>query len=216
MAKLKDNKSEKKQIWSQWLETLQQESWQLELLISGLALFGIYESKSFIDEVILGFRTHSHGSSTLFTAPLILLLKSGWLIFFLNLLVHVILRGLWIGAIGLRYVSRDIDYEALDYSDVFTKYLKKKVGDYDDFIERLEKICSVLFAYTFLLFLLLMSLLLFFFQLFALGAIIPGEDQSLKGFVAIAYFLLGFIVFVDICTFISFLVSLLCLFYIDL
>lgn len=200
MAKLKDNKSEKKQIWSQWLETLQQESWQLELLISGLALFGIYESKSFIDEVILGFSTHGHGDSGLFTAPLILLLKSGWLIFFLNLLVHVILRGLWIGAIGLRYVSRDIDYEALDYSDVFTKYLKDKVGDYDDFIERLEKICSVLFAYTFLLFLLLMSLLLFFFQVFLLGVIIPGDDQSLKGMVAILYFLLGFIVFVDFIT----------------
>ena len=27
--------------FSQWLEKLQQESWQLELIISGIALFGI-------------------------------------------------------------------------------------------------------------------------------------------------------------------------------
>ena len=36
---------DKKALFSEWLENLQQESWQLELLISGLALFGIWESQ---------------------------------------------------------------------------------------------------------------------------------------------------------------------------
>ena len=36
---------DKKALFSEWLEKLQQESWQLELLISGLALFSIWESQ---------------------------------------------------------------------------------------------------------------------------------------------------------------------------
>jgi len=125
-------------------------------------LFGIYEGKSWIDDLILGLSNNTYSSAGSLVAFLEVLLECGWTIFFINLLIHVILRGLWIGAIGLRYVSQDIDYNSLDYSTRFTQYLRKQVGDYDDFIERLERFCSILFAYTFLLFLLLLSLLLFF------------------------------------------------------
>jgi len=65
----------------------------------------------------------------------------------------------------LRHVSGEIDYERLNYSHFFTNYLEKKVGDYDDFIERLERICSVIFSYTFLLFLLFLSTLVYLFVL---------------------------------------------------
>ena len=66
-------------------------------------------------------------------------------------MLHVILRGLWIGALGLRYVSGDIDYKELNYSEKFTKYLKKKVGSFDKYISRLEDYCSIIFAISFLL-----------------------------------------------------------------
>jgi hypothetical protein len=68
-----------------------------------------------------------------------------------NLILHVILRGLWIGALGLRYVSGDIDYEQLKYSEKFTNYLKKRIGSFDRYIATLEDYCSVLFAVSFLL-----------------------------------------------------------------
>ena len=68
-----------------------------------------------------------------------------------NLLIHVILRGLWIGALGLRYVSGDIDYEVLNYSPKFTNYLKKRIGSFDKYIASLENYCSVIFAISFLL-----------------------------------------------------------------
>ena len=64
----------------------------------------------------------------------------------LNLIIHVVLRSLWIGALGLRYISGDIDIEKLNYSKRFTNYLKKKIGSFDDYIEKLEKLCSVIFA----------------------------------------------------------------------
>ena len=200
----KDNIS-RKQFFRKWLEQLQQESWQLELLISGFALFGIYEGKSWIDDLILGLSNNTYSSAGSLVAFLEVLLECGWTIFFINLLIHVILRGLWIGAIGLRYVSQDIDYNSLDYSTRFTQYLRKQVGDYDDFIERLERFCSILFAYTFLLFLLLLSLLLFFslYWLSMILAIKLGSSSQPEGWLiglGLVYLVLGFIVFIDFAT----------------
>ncbi len=191
-----------KELFRKWLEKLQQESWQLELLISGFALYGIYESKSFISEISL---YSDKVSNPFFINVLTTLLNVGWKIFFINLLVHVILRSLWIGAIGLRYVSGEIDYERLNYSEKFTTYLEKKVGDYDDFIEKLERICSVLFSYTFLLFLFFLSAFLFF--IIGIIPIILLETMEFEKLQKIApylnilwvipYFLFSLVVFVD-------------------
>ena len=192
-----------KSIFKEWLEKLQQESWQLELIISGFALFGIYSSKGALVDLML---YQENIANDVFVEPLILLFQIGWKIFFLNLLIHVILRSLWIGAIGLRYVSADIDYEALNYSNLFTKYLRRKVGDYDDFIERLERICSVLFSYTFLLFLLFLSAIAFIIGI-ALPFIllnwfgIPEEEVMVYGiWWILPYMFLGIIVFLDFIT----------------
>jgi len=48
---LGDTNKTKKGFFSEWLEQLQQESWQLELLISGLALFGIWESRGLLQRL---------------------------------------------------------------------------------------------------------------------------------------------------------------------
>ncbi|MGB4960699.1 MAG: hypothetical protein WBO36_14550, partial [Saprospiraceae bacterium] len=41
-------KDHQKSVFKEWLEKLQQESWQLELLISGFAIFGIYSARGLI------------------------------------------------------------------------------------------------------------------------------------------------------------------------
>ena len=66
-------------------------------------------------------------------------------------MIHVILRGLWIGALGLRYVSGDIEFDKLNYQNKFTGYLKKKIVSFDRYVARLENYCSVMFAVSFLL-----------------------------------------------------------------
>ncbi|MEM9545674.1 MAG: hypothetical protein AAGA77_06860 [Bacteroidota bacterium] len=198
MAK-QDNKS----IFSEWLEKLQQESWQLELLISGLALFGIYESQDLLIELRMYVANNSEGTTRVTQNFFISILEVGWKIFFINLLVHVILRGLWIGAIGLRYVSQDIDYKALNYSQYFTDMLQNKVGEFDDFIERLERICSVLFAYTFLLFLLFFSISFFFFQIIFIASFTNEVSQTqalILSIIISLYLFIGLIVFIDFIT----------------
>ncbi len=129
------------------LEKLQEESWQLELLISGFAIFGLftaYEPINFYLEEALA--TGQDYKRAIFTVA-----KISCIILIFSLLIHVLLRGLWIGALGLRYVSGDIDYEELNYGEKFTKYLKKRVGSFDKYIATLENYCSIIFAASFLL-----------------------------------------------------------------
>ncbi|MGC1473817.1 MAG: hypothetical protein WA775_14580 [Psychroserpens sp.] len=135
------------QTFKNLLQRLQEESWQLELLISGFAIFGlftVYEPLS----IALAESKQDHNS---YKTVISLVATVSCAILIFNLILHVLLRGLWIGALGLRYVSGDIDYEKLNYSQKFTSYLKKKVGSFDKYIATLENYCSIIFAISFLL-----------------------------------------------------------------
>lgn len=129
------------------LQKLQEESWQLELIISGFAIFGLVSA---FGELRIGWQT-AENEENIFTAIFFTVAIVSCAILIFNLLLHVVLRGLWIGALGLRYVSGDIDYDELRYSPRFTKYLSKKIGSFDKYIATLENYCSVIFAISFLL-----------------------------------------------------------------
>lgn len=201
-----ETSNDTKTLFKQWLEKLQQESWQLELLISGFALFGIYSSRILIADFGLYIENDiSSDNLKSLVKPFFIILKVGWVIFFFNLLGHVIMRGLWIGAIGLRYVSQEIEYDKFNYSDIFTNFLKKKVGSYDDWIERLEMLCSVIFAYTFLLFALFMSLVIFFVPIIIIRLLFELflNDYALNsifGLTVLAYVGIGLFVLFDLIT----------------
>lgn len=141
-----------------WLEIMQQESWQLELIISGFAIFLVGSLGEPLDEWGTGLRISAQGynNDVLMIFPFIIL-SGAWYFLLLNLIFHVILRGLWISTIGLRYVSGDIDWEMLNFHSKFENLLKEKIGSYDEFIEGLEKLCSVVFAFTFMIIFMLVS-----------------------------------------------------------
>ena len=200
-------KNKKENFFSEWLEQLQQESWQLELLISGLALFGIFESRGLIERLEYYFDVNVTGEHNLYTNVLMMVLWSGWAIFLTNLLIHIIIRGLWIGAIGLRYVSGDIDFDTFNYSEVFIKYYKKRIGSFDNYIERLEKISSVLFSFTFLLFFMFVSFaafnLAFIIAINIVETVFSVSDNSMSAnapLFGFAYYGIGLFVLIDFIT----------------
>lgn len=135
--------------FKEFLNKIQQDSWHLELLISGFAIFGLYSSLEFITEA-QNRSLIDPNFIYLFIYYVCYIAEIFCKILIVNLVIHVILRGLWIGAIGLRYVSGEIDYEYLNYKKRFTDHLKKKVGSFDKYIGTLENYCSIIFAVTFL------------------------------------------------------------------
>lgn len=199
-----------KPFFKEWLEKLQQESWQLELLISGVAIFAIIESINYINRLDPFLNNVMRDDPNFITGSLVfgvIFLQAGIYIFLLNLIVHVLVRSLWIGAIGLRYVSGDIDYEQLKYSQKFKNYYQRKIGSFDNYIEKLENFSSILFSYTFLLFFILISFLfagiVFFGLVILLQELLPnstGFRLFFKSILLTSFVLFGILVAFDFLT----------------
>ena len=185
------------------LKKLQEESWQLELIISGFAIFGLFTAYPTIAERV---EESSNGKQVYnFVIYLVAQISCGILIF--NLLLHVLLRGLWIGTLGLRYVSGDIEYEELKYTEKFTKFLQKKVGSFDKYIATLENYCSIIFAISFLLIFYVLALTFTIIAISLIGNYIIGNDDlpnwisKAIGIPLLIFILIGmFLTFIDFVT----------------
>ena len=178
------------------LDRLQEDSWQLELLISAFAIFGLFYSLEPIAHSLLLAQFDNNNTFLYF----FIIVHFALQILIFNLLLHVLLRAMWIGSLGLRYVFGDIDYDKLNYSELFTKYLKRKVGSFDEYIHTLENVCSVIFALSFLL-------IFYIFSFFAISFLIlslnnPFPDWMLY-IVRILFFFIGFGSFLSFIDFIT-------------
>lgn len=184
------------------LDSLQQQSWELELIISGFAIFGLFTAYEPLQ--IGAENAQNDGQIYSFVLYLVAFIACSILLF--NLLLHVVLRGLWIGALGLRYISGDIEFDKLKYSDKFKNYLKKKIVSFDRYIANLENYCSVLFAISFLLIFHVVALTLIILSI-ALVANLIIENDKLPDWISnwIGIPLVIFISFGMLLTFIDFI-----------
>lgn len=167
---------QKKGDFKKLLDRLQEDSWQLELLISGFAIFGLFYA----------FEPVSHQLNVAFFDDnktflnFFIVVRFSLQILIFNLLLHVLVRGMWIGSLGLRYVFGDIDFDKLNYGSQFTKYLKKNVSPFDVYISKLENFCSVIFALTFLL-------VFYVFSFFIIAFILVAFQTPVADWILIPY-----------------------------
>jgi len=200
-----------------WVSNLQLESWQLELLITGFSIFllasGLEEFNSFNNrfqetKLING----ANDVNPLINDSIKFILNTipiGLKFFLINLLIHLLLRGFWIGIVGLSSVSSKIDFESLRFKGKFRRFIPENVKSLDELILYLDKISSVVFAYTFLLVFSIISVVIVFaIGLSAMG--ISGEymmspDSSglavglsiLMVIVVMFYFFMAILFFLD-------------------
>ena len=167
------NNDYKSPAFRKLLDSLQQQSWELELLISGFAIFGLFTAYEPLKVEMLNAENEQHVYS--FVIHFIALIACSILLF--NLLLHVILRGLWIGALGLRYVSGDIEFDKLKYTDKFKNYLSKRIVSFDRYIGSLENYCSVLFAISFLLIFYVIALAMVIICFVLIGSFIIDNEN---------------------------------------
>ena len=184
------------------LDKLQQESWQLELLISGFAIFGLITA---IPHIRTAMIVAENDRELFYFIPTLIAFTACSILIF-NLLIHVILRGLWIGALGLRYVSGEIDFEKLNYQNKFTKHLKKKIVSFDKYVATLENYCSVLFAISFLLIFYVISIAIILLTIISITTLVISNNDLPKTLrTVIGVLFLVFILFGTLLVFIDFL-----------
>lgn len=144
-----------------WLDELQQRSWEPEILLSGIVLYGMFKVPGILDDFLAFYKLNIYGNSN-DVDNLVSLFKTGiyWLI--TGLILHLICRGIWIGIVGLSYTfPAGIRMEKLNYKEPFKPKVEKIVS-YEQIIIRLEKISSALFSISFMLFMSLIGGYLYF------------------------------------------------------
>ncbi len=207
-----NTENQNKQDLSAWLDKIQIESWQLELILSGFVIFlllaGLEPYHALHDDIVdLG--RQSIGLSILELPYHIF--RAAYYALIVATVFHVFLRGLWISTIGLRSVSGDIEWQKLKFSKTFDRFLQKKIPSFDGYVLQLDKLCSISFAYMFLLVFSILSVGSFLLVAIALQLttrVAMGQDVfndntgiDLDDIVLILYFALGFIYLLDFITF---------------
>ena len=193
------------QIRTSWLDDLQVRSWNLELIISGISiilLLSTIEEFHQLHNYLFSYLQVDHvllNILRLFTDFFYI----GLNIFLINLILNMILRGLWIGAIGLRSVGDpDRDISKKFHPQFQTKLSSDKI-DLDVFIVGLDRLCSTIFSFTFLSVFIIISFTFSFGMFFAIQAIKGSLGVTSTwvnrsfGIFALFYFFILLLYFID-------------------
>ena len=135
------------------LESLQRDSWQLELLVTGFALAGMLSGYEQFGEWCARLMAALTGADILanFGGGMVITLLFSYLVTLINFFFHVVIRCLWIGAIGSRSVMGSTVVSRRKYAAIFNRFLVRRTGNFDRYITRLDDAASLIFAFTFLL-----------------------------------------------------------------
>lgn len=153
---------------STWLEPLRRHSWEMELLLTGFVLIGLFQIPESLEIMSIKLREAIEGGGV-FKALIIVLpinvLLVGVKIMRINLILLLLMRGFWIGMVGLSSAfPKGIHYQNLSFNKRFNEYLRKESIDPEHIIVRLDNICSSIFAISFLIFFITISMGLFVVQ----------------------------------------------------
>lgn len=195
-----------------WVANLQLESWQLELLITGFSIFllatSIDQYEAFKDSFRFNKLVVTGSANSIFIAAGVFIINTIPLalkFFLISLLIHLLLRGFWIGIVGLSSVSNEIKFDQLKFQGPFKKGIPKRVKSLDDLIFYLDQVSSVIFAYTFLLAFSMLSVVVVASFLFSLIGV-SGTLQTVIGNPAVVAILSIIFVFVFIILFLGALI----------
>ena len=146
-------KHQTKKSSKSWLERLKDESWEAELLVSAIAIYGTFQlfglinwgTNIFID--ILNPNQYLIGYMIIFFGLVAVSILAAMFV------IHFFLRAYWIGLVGLNSVFPDYSITDSAYSEIYTEKMLSILPKLKDSIQKVDELCSVIFsaAFTFLL-----------------------------------------------------------------
>lgn len=138
------------------LRELTTQSWNLELVISGLALFAVLQLPQVLDELFGYIRynmlAQTEGLPGLFPVLALSMMKAGCYVLFAAFLTNFVMRAFWVGLVGLLAVyPKGIDYHKIPFTTPYAQdRIKKDLGSLQGYILRLDRHCNIVFAVAFL------------------------------------------------------------------
>ena len=189
----KDNRPE-------WLRALTEKSWNLELVISGAAIFLANYLPAAVDDMLRYYLENLVMDEDFKKISLPLLVYSfmkvvAWLLI-LTFVVHFVMRAFWAGVVGLHTVyTEGILYEKLPWQTDFTKaQMRERFGLLSDYILRLDRLCNQVFSTAFLIALLSIGICMAYIMFFLIMNVLPvflGKALGLKvAIVLLSFFMI--------------------------
>lgn len=146
-----------------WLDRVAEQSWEPELLISGLAIFATSQLPEVFESALYYYQYNLQTTDGFIDLglPSVIIASSVTAIKLLNyaFILHFIIRAFWVGLIGLNSVfPKGIQYSKLQYSDIYKKEMEKRIGHSGDFLMAADRLASVIFSVAFTVVLLLFAI----------------------------------------------------------
>ncbi|MCH2215548.1 MAG: hypothetical protein MK086_10285 [Flavobacteriales bacterium] len=173
----------KTQHYKNWLQRIQEQSWEPEILISGIVLFSLFQIPPYIEQAneylnLYSVLMFTRGNVDEVLAA-VLLTANYWLIF--GFATHLMGRSIWAAFVGLSYVYVDgVNMDRLKYPKKYLNLIQK-TADYKRLIVRLERFCSTVFAASFLLFMCTLGIFCFICFIGLLLTIIAEFNPKMEG-----------------------------------
>jgi hypothetical protein len=145
-----------------WLKRVQEESWEAEILLSGLILVSLIQLPQYLIELMHFLGREFTLIGEVYGALSMLGVSIYWLI--IGFVIHLSLRGIWIGLVGLSFVFP----EGVNKSkiNVFVPAFRKEIERDTQMgmqLLRIEKYASTMFSLSFLLFIISIGFAIAFF-----------------------------------------------------
>lgn len=131
-----------------WLERLSTESWQAEMVISGVAIFGSFQLFDAVNSLIDWFYFHLPGSFLQIAYFLAFYLIIAAAVLSMSFLGHFIIRSIWIASIGLESVYPEIRRENETYTTHFMDQFSQRFPSFKSFNEELDQVGSSILAFA--------------------------------------------------------------------
>jgi len=139
-----------------WLTELQQKSWEPEILLSGIVLYGMFQVPELLEDFEAFAKLNLYDNFN-DVGNFVALLKVAlyWLIF--GLILHLVTRGIWVGMVGLSFAfPNGINRNKLILSPKFQEHVNK-IPSIEQIILNLDKLCSSLFSISFMMFMMVIG-----------------------------------------------------------
>ncbi|NVK56933.1 MAG: hypothetical protein HWE26_15120 [Alteromonadaceae bacterium] len=137
------------QLSKAWLQRLKDESWEAELLVAAVSIFGTLQLFSLVEwfaDLFISLLPPSFylvAYFVVFSAMLAISILSSMFI------IHFMLRAYWVGLVGLNSVFSDYNLDDTASSKLYVEKLVAILPKLDESIDKSDRLCSVIFSAAF-------------------------------------------------------------------
>lgn len=122
-------------------------TWEVELLISGVAVFAMLQLPGLLDDLVFAWRPRFDASAGELVWLGYIYAKSAALILAATFVIHLLLRAHWIALVGLHSIHpRGVDWTRMDLGPRGREIESTRFGDVPTLIERADNRATTVFA----------------------------------------------------------------------